>query len=58
MGGYDITQCIKDNEAYGVYWNGGATDNMKKTSCCIKNMIFAIDETNAGYILRVADDKA
>ena len=57
MGGYDKTRCLKDNEAYGSYWNGGANDNMKANSCCIKSTIFAIDESNAGYKARVADDK-
>ena len=49
MGGYDKTGCLKDYEAYGNYWNGGATDIRKKNSCCWATSIRAVDETNAAY---------
>ena len=49
MGGYDITGCLKDYEAYGNYWNGGASDIRKKNSCCWASSVRAVDETNAAY---------
>jgi hypothetical protein len=59
MGGYDKTGCLKDYEAYGNYWNGGATDIRKKNSCCWATSIRAVDETNAAYkALKVTADAA
>ena len=54
----DLIGCEKDSEAYGVYWNGGANDQLMKNSCCMKYIISDFDFKNAGIILRMADDKA
>ena len=58
MGGYDKTGCLKDNEAYGAYWNGGANELLIKNSCCAKNVITEILRDNIGYNLRTAADGA
>ena len=39
------------------WWKEGATDVMKKTSCCLAQQIREIDESNAGYKERVTADK-